>query len=340
MPPTLDPQTLRANPRFLVRELIARGVEVHQLDAVNDVLEARYGDHRELLVDIDSSLMPYAASVVASSKTVTRRLLEQAGVSVPEGECFASVDVLGVADYVRRLDGPVVVKPALGNQGELVYVGMQSVEEALLALNVIAERRGNCEVIVEREVRGAEYRVFYTKAGRYAVLHRDPAAVIGDGLHSIEALAEQESSRRMNPRINCLCPILLDDEADRCIRRAGLTRKSVPARGEKVYVRFNSNVKTGGICEDVTDQIDPSVCEIARRTLLAIPGLPYAGIDLMTEDIRRPLRPADYAVLEVNSLPGIGMHMAPGRGPSRNVAALIVDLMFPETAQQLLSQAA
>ena len=233
-----------------------------------------------------------------------------------------------------------MLKPAFGNQGELVYVGMQSPDEALLALNVIAERRGNCEVIVEREVLGAEFRVFYTRTGRYAVLHRDPAAVIGDGLHSIEQLAEQESTRRLTPRTNCLCPILLDEEADRCIRRAGLTRRSVPAKGQKVYVRFNSNVKTGGVCEDVTDQVDRSVCDIARRALHAIPGLPYAGIDLMTRDIHKPLGPADYAVLEMNSLPGIGMHMAPARGQARNVAALIVDLMFPETVQQPVSKAA
>ncbi|MCB0328042.1 MAG: hypothetical protein KDD70_00220 [Bdellovibrionales bacterium] len=324
-------ELLRANPRFLARALRERGIEVNILDIENEIIEAEFAGHRELLLDIDSSLMPFASSSIASSKSVTKLLLRRGGVSVPKGQRFLSDEVQEACAFADLLGYPVVAKPSLGVQGELVHLDLSCALDLEWALRNIQEKRGVGEVLIEEQFFGKEYRVFYTQRGDYAVLHRDPAHVIGNGLNTIRELAEVESYRRMNPRINCLCPIELDEEASRYLRIHGMTLDTVPAEDAKVYLRSSSNIKMGGVATDVTDDVHPSVLDIARRALAAVPGLPYAGIDFMTEDISAEQSERSYRVLEINSLPGIGMHINPAHGSSRDVAGMLVDLIFPET---------
>lgn len=106
---------------------------------------------------------------------------------------------------------------------------------------------------------------------------------------------------------------------------------SIPKVNEKVYLRANSNIATGGTCEDFTDKVHPSVIKICKKVLETFPGLPYAGIDFLCSDISKKQTKNSYIILEVNSIPGIKMHMYPSIGTSRNISKYIVDLMFPET---------
>ena len=332
MKETLRLNELRANQRFLATELISRGIEVTLFDRNNEILEATLGSHRELLSDIDSSIMPYTASVIAGSKSLTKRLLQRAGITTPYGYHFPSEEVAEIARYASEVIGfPVVVKPSFGVQGENVFTALESVDEVHAAVQAIVNDSGPQEILVEEFFHGHEFRVFVTARGEFAALHRDPAHVIGDGFHSIELLAQWESYRRAHPRTNCLCPIALDGESAHYLKRRGLSESSVPRLGEKVYLRGSSNVKKGGIPTDVTDYLHHSVREICGRALAAIPGLPYAGIDFMCGDIRKMQEGSSYRILEINSVPGIGIHMAPGRGRPRNVAGMIVDMIFPET---------
>jgi cyanophycin synthetase len=113
-----------------------------------------------------------------------------------------------------------------------------------------------------------------------------------------------------------------------------LSKKSLdytPKKGEKVYIRRNSNIATGGICEDFTSRVHKSVISICRTVLEAFHGLPYAGIDFMTKDITAKQDNNSYCIIEVNSVPGIQMHMTPAIGQPQNVAAHIADIIFPET---------
>ena len=41
-----------------------------------------------------------------------------------------------------------------------------------------------------------------------------------------------------------------------------------------------------------------------------------------------------YNIVEVNTVPGIHMHMKPSEGKARNVAKYMVDMIFPETKEQ------
>ena len=331
---------LRANPRFLARELQNRGIDVDVLDWENSVLEARLGRHHEILLDINGAAVPYASAVIAGDKALAKQLLARGGISVPRGARFSVLETDLVLAEAGKLGYPVVIKPVFGIQGEQVHTGLENASDAALALETVLRELGPVDILVEKQCRGREYRVFVTRSGEAAVLHRDPAHVIGDGLHTVRELAQAESERRMHPRLNCLCPIALDDEAERYLRRRGRTFESVPARRQKIYLRGSSNVKLGGVCEDMTDAVHPSAIEIAARALSCIPQLPYAGIDFVCRDITKPQSATSYVILEINAVPGIGIHINPAKGRPRNVAAMIADLLFPETAQMCLKHAA
>ena len=330
---SLDPRILemRINITYLARELDRRGAFVELLDWDHQALRVRLAGREEILCDIDSSRTPYYVAVLAGNKELAKENLRRAGISVPEGRCFRYDDRFEALEYAPALGYPVVVKPCTGTQGEQVHVGLQDVAEVMDAIEELREYCGDEPFLVERQIEGREYRILILCDGHFAVLHRDPAHVIGNGKDAIRALAEAESARRLAPPPGCLCPIALDAEAERFLKKQGLSLSSVPAAGEKVYLRGNSNLKTGGVCTDYTDRVHASAVEIAKRALAAFPGMPYAGLDFISQDITAPQTPERCSIIEVNPLPAIGPHCAPARGAPQPVAAWLANLIFPES---------
>lgn len=325
-------EQLRANSRFLIQELQGRGVELELLDYQQETYLAQYRGRTELLVDLDGSAMPYSAEASANHKWIAKRLLARAGLAVPKGERFFPNQANEAVLYAKQLGFPVVVKPCVGSGGVGVELDLDSLNEVDQALDRLFRRYVPApHFIVEEQFAGREYRVFITRSGAYASLARDPASVIGDGERSIEALVFAESYRRTHPRVSSAGAIPLDEATRRYLARHGRSLATVPARGEKVYLRKNSNVSTGATCEDVTEATHPSVIERCRRALAAVPGLPYVGVDFMTADIAAPQTDDSYRIIELNTNPGIGMHAAPSVGRGRDVAGWIADLIFPET---------
>ena len=176
--------------------------------------------------------------------------------------------------------------------------------------------------------------MFATAAGGFAVVRRDPASVIGDGVSTVRKLAEAASERRrlLKERAETsLCPIELDREAEDHLRANGIPEGflAVPAAGERVFLRHQSNLAKGGVAVDRTAAAHPGVRALAAGVLAAFRGLPCVGIDLLCADIAAPPEPGNHAVIEVNSNPGLAMHAFPGEGEPRDVTAMLVDAMFP-----------
>ncbi len=322
----IELNALHTNQRLLVKELQSRGVDVRIIDQSLELLEAEYKGHKEFLLDRDSSISPYPASVISGDKYLAKTLMKQAGFSVVEGKKFYPDEVDNALVYAQQLKFPLVVKPNFGSHGNGVHMDLDNlcqVKEATESLD--------SAFIVEEQFEGKEHRVFVDKNGNYAVLHRDPAHIIGNGEKTIEQLAKEETEKRMNPRTNCLCPIILDEAVNEFLARNGKDLNYVPKSGEKVYLRHNSNVAVGAMCEDYTDKIHPSVIQICKEVLEVFHGLSYAGIDFLTKDVTVHQTPENYRIIEVNSVPGIHMHMHPGKGKPRNVAKYLADMIFPET---------
>lgn len=326
--------SLHRNQKWLVKEFVKRGIRVTVLDSEAGIIRASYQTHDELILDRDSSIMPYAVSVLAGNKMITKNYLKSYGVSVPIGCAFNVVEVEFIKKAFRLFNNGVVIKPTFGSYGNDVYIDLHTEEEIVEALNQIKEHRGNTEILIEEYFDAPEYRVFVTKDGQYAVLNREPAYVTGNGKNTVRELIDIENAKRKDITRTAMCNLVIDEEALRFMKNYHITLNDIPKKDEKVRLRYNSNVATGGVSIDYTDMIHPSVITNCLKVFQAFPGLPYAGIDYMSKDITKEQKDHDYRIIEVNTNPGANMHMLPGYGESRNISEAIADMIFPETKKE------
>lgn len=326
---------LHTNQRLLVMEMQSRGINVDIIYKDIELIKAEYGNHIEWILDRNSSITPYSVSVICGDKYITKRILEQNNISVPIGEKFLPNEWELSVLYARKIGFPVVVKPVFGSHGDYIYMDIESEAELKYIVKNIYAKIIKVPFIIEKQFEGKEYRVFITKNGDYAVLHREPAHVIGDGEHTIFELIQIENEKRKD-RINCLCPIAIDEVTSHYMKKKNISMEDIPNKNQKVYIRHNSNVAKGGLCIDYTEKIHSSVIENCKKILNVFSGVPYLGVDYMSKDIEANQTEDMYNIVEVNTVPGVHMHMRPSHGKSRNVAKYMVDLIFPETKEKNL----
>lgn len=332
---------LHSNQKLLLAEMITRGIDVEVVDFNKEIVRASYEGHEEYLYDRDSSIVPYSMSVIAGNKWLTKKILDSKDISVLSGATFSlGVDLCVLDGLFDQVNPPVVVKPVFGSHGNDIFFNIKTKNDLHHIVQYLRNKYNErTEFLIEEQFKGKEYRIFITKNGNYAVLEREPAYVIGNDSHSIRELINLENKARLSNRDFSVCPILLDDVTEAYLKEQGVAvgSKYILAKGVKRYVRPNSNVATGGLAHDRTAEIKPTAIEIAKKVLNAFPGLPYIGIDFMTEDISKTQDADSYRILEVNTVPGLDMHFRPYKGTSRNVAKFMVDLIYPETKGKVVS---
>jgi cyanophycin synthetase len=266
------------------------------------------------------------AESIAQDKDLSKRLLHAAGVPVPLGRPVTSVD--DAATVADEIGWPVVVKPQDGNQGKGVTVNITTRAQLEAAYGAAAAIG---TVMVERYLPGSDYRLLVVGRRLVAAARRDPAHVVGDGLKSVQALVEQVNAdpRRGDGHATPLTRIKLDAIALARLAAQGLTPDSVPPRGERIVLRNNANLSTGGSATDVTDSVHPDVAARAVTAAQTV-GLHVCGVDVVAETIVKPLEDTGGGVVEVNAAPGLRMHLTPSYGKPRKVGeAIIAELYAP-----------
>ncbi|RPH64101.1 MAG: cyanophycin synthetase, partial [Burkholderiales bacterium] len=187
------------------------------------------------------------------------------------------------------------------------------------------------DVLVERFIPGHDFRALVVGGQLVAAARRDPAHVIGDGVHTVRELVEEVNldPRRGEGHATPLTRIRLDEVAVTQLAKHGYTAESIPPRGARVLLRHNANLSTGGTATDVTDDVHP---ELAARAVEAAQtvGLDIAGVDIVCENIGRPLEEQGGGIVEVNAAPGLRMHLAPSYGKGRAVGQAIISTMFAD----------
>ncbi len=264
---------------------------------------------------------------IACDKDYTKKFLESAYLPVPDGRLAKDEsELLLIAEH---LGYPLVTKPFNGNHGRNITCGIKNFEELLIGFRSAEEI--SKPVIVEKEIKGYDYRLLVIGNKFIAASLRQPASVIGDGLSTIAALIENENLNplRGNGHENVLTKISLDSVTELHLQKQGLQLHSVPAKGQQIFLRSTANLSTGGTAEDVTDIVHPSNIVLAEKVSRII-GLDICGIDVMSADITKPLAENGGAIIEVNAAPGLRMHKYPTKGEPREVGEPIVDLMFPK----------
>lgn len=300
--------------RIIVDEARRRGIRVEVEDSAAGIFQLTLGGRtlscRESLSDLTSAV----SLSRCDDKTLTRRLLARAGLSVPDQMTAESTG--DVRAFCQRYDS-VVVKPAQGEQGRGVAVDLSDTEEIDAA---IARAGAICnKVILEEYVSGQDLRIIVIGGEVVAAAIRRPPSVKGDGILTVRELVEKLSRRRANAT-NGESRIPFDEETERCVAASGLGLDDVLAPGKRVTVRKTANLHTGGTIHDVTDRLAAPLREAAEKAA-GILNMPLVGFDFIVEDETA----TDYRIIEANERPGLANH------EPQPTAERFVDLLFPET---------
>jgi cyanophycin synthetase len=222
----------------------------------------------------------------------------------------------------------VVVKPYNANHGRGISIRLTSSEQVAEAFEVAREHSRS--VIVESFITGEDHRMLVINGQLVAVAMRMPGHVVGDGLRTIEQLVEEvnRDPRRGVGHEKVLTRLLFDHQAETLLSNKGYSRETIPAAGERVFLRSTGNLSTGGTATDLTDQVHPDNIEMAVRAVKAI-GLDVGGVDFLTTDVTESYKEVGGAICEVNAAPGFRMHMAPSEGRARDVGGPVMDMLFP-----------
>lgn len=316
----------------MVKEAESRGIPWFVASA-RAMIQLGYGTHQKR---IQATLTDYSSILgveLACDKEGTKKTLRDAGVPVPRGTVIHYLDELQEA--IDEVGGyPIVIKPLDGNHGRGITININSWPEAEEAYDAASTASKTKSVIIERYYTGRDHRVLVVNGKLVAVAERVPAHVVGDGKSTIQELIEETNRdpNRGEGHDNVLTRIQVDRATLQRLERKGCTLDTVLDRSEVMYLRDTANLSTGGIAIDRTDEIHPENIWLAERVSKII-GLDICGIDVVTPDITRPLRETDGVIVEVNAAPGFRMHVCPSQGLPRNVAAPVIDMLFPSGSQ-------
>ncbi|HVX09753.1 MAG TPA: cyanophycin synthetase [Pirellulales bacterium] len=319
-------QSLRLGPstRAIADAAKARGIPVRRLNDGN-LVQLGYGKRQHRIWAAETDRTGAIAEEIAQDKDLTRMMLRMAGVPVPEGRPVANAEDAWTA--AQEIGTPVVIKPQFGNQGKNVATFLTTKEQVVAAFNTASE--GGYSVVCEKFVVGADYRLLIIGEKLVAAAKREPAQVMGDGIHTVAELIDHVNTdpRRGNDHATPLSKIRLDPVAMSVLAEQGLLPSSVPPAGTPVLIRRNGNLSTGGTAADVTELVHPEITARAIDAARTV-GLDVAGVDVLASDIGRPLEDQGGAIVEVNAGPGLRMHIEPSSGQPRPVGAAILSTMF------------
>ncbi len=310
----------------LVKEAEARDIPWMPLGA-RAMIQLGYGVHQKRIQATLSNYTGILGVELASDKEGTKQILRDAGVPVPRGTVVRYLDELKTA--IEDVGGyPIVIKPLDGNHGRGITIDINVWDDAEKAYDLAKEV--SQAVIIERFYRGTDHRVLVINGKVVAVAERIPAHVTGDGKLTVQELIDQTNldPNRGDGHENVLTNIVVDRTSLDLLQRHGYTLETVLDAGAICYLKATANLSTGGIAVDRTDDIHPENIWLAQRVAKII-GLDIAGIDVVTPDITQPIRDVDGVIVEVNAAPGFRMHVCPSQGLPRNVAAPVMDMLFP-----------
>ena len=307
----------------IVAAATERGIPHIRLNDGN-LVQLGYGARQRRIWTAETDLTSAIAENIACDKDLTKMLLQACGVPVPEGQVVASAAEAWEA--AQDIGLPVVVKPSDGNHGRGVALDLRQ-QADIEAAFALADSHGS-EVIVERCISGDEHRLLVVGGQVVAAARGESAWITGDGKSTVVQLIDSQINadpRRGTTEDHPLNRLSVEeDEVIRLdLQRQGFAPGDVPPAGRRVLVQRNGNVAI-----DCTDQVHPEVAHVVSLAARAV-GLDIAGVDLVCEDIGRPLAEQGGAIVEVNAGPGLLMHLKPAEGTPRPVGQQIVEHLFP-----------
>ena len=309
----------------IVEEAVARDIPWIRL-GTNSLVQLGYGINQMRFQATITCKTSSIAVDIACNKEQTKKMLDAASIPVANGGIC--VDEEDLDEVIGKIGYPIVLKPLDGNHGKGASINVKNREDAVAGLAYA--KKYSHRIIVEKFITGYDFRVLVIDNKLVAAAKRVPAHVKGDGKHTIQQLIEETNKdpRRGYGHENVLTQIDVDRDTTDLLEKLNYTLETIPKKGEVVYLKSTANLSTGGTSIDVTDMMHPEnifLCERISRVI----GLDVCGVDIMAENLTQPLKENGGCILEVNAAPGFRMHLAPSEGLPRNVAAPVIDMLYP-----------
>ncbi|OAB28889.1 cyanophycin synthetase [Flavobacterium fryxellicola] len=309
----------------IVEEAVSRDIPWIRL-GTNSLVQLGYGINQMRFQATITCKTSSIAVDIACNKEQTKKMLDMASIPVASGSICT--DEEGLAETIKKIGYPIVLKPLDGNHGKGASINVTNWEDAVSGL-AFAQVYGK-RVIVEKFITGFDFRILVIDNKLVAAAKRVPAHVIGNGTDAIQQLIDTTNldPRRGYGHENVLTQIDVDRDTEDLLEKLNYTLESIPRIGEIVFLKSTANLSTGGTSVDVTDMMHPENIFLAERISRVI-GLDVCGVDIMAENLTQPLKENGGVILEVNAAPGFRMHLAPSEGLPRNVAAPVIDMLYP-----------
>ncbi len=314
---------LELSTQIVIRAAQKRGIVVEVLDPTLNVIELTKGKKKEVVKQGTITRYDnYLGYELMNHKSLTKLFLLHAGISTPQGERFT--DKQEALDfYPAHCSHALVVKPSSTNYGTGVSIVRPRGDKAY-QLAVERAFKHDSTILVEEFIPGKEYRFLVIAGKVIAVLNRDPANVIGDGIHSIRELVEAKNTDPLSYKLPEKYIHLRAVEKE-ILAEAKLTPDSVPSRNRKVYLRKNSNVNDGGDPIDIPD-MPAAYKRIAIRAARTV-GANICGVDMIIKDPLKVPKANNHSIIELNWNPALYLHGYPIKGKRRDVGGAVLDFL-------------
>ena len=312
----------------ILDEAIRRNIPVTRMDN-HSLYMLGYGRSQQLFRATVMGTTSNLAVESVACKWFTKNLLNNAGISVPQGMII--YDKSELKEALDEIPFPWVIKPTDGNHGRGITANIRNREVVLKAANQAWKISDS--IILEQYVEGFDFRFLVINYQLVAVAKRSPACVRGDGKLTIRELIAKENEHpdRGSGHEKVLTKIKIDYHTKALLKDLALKLDDVLPLGKEVMLKKTANLSTGGTSTDVTDTVHPYNVFLAER-IARMFQLDVYGIDIMAKDVSQPIKDGNGAVIEVNAGPGFRMHTHPSKGKARNVAKPVIDMLFPENS--------
>ncbi|ELC8343648.1 MAG: bifunctional glutamate--cysteine ligase GshA/glutathione synthetase GshB [Clostridium perfringens] len=322
-------EDLELSTQILILDAIKRGIEFNMMDRLENFISLSDGEKVEYVKQATkTSKDSYITALIMENKLVTKDILKENNIRVPKGKDYDNIDE-AKKDFRLFKDEKIVIKPKSTNfgLGISIFPGEYSREDYDKAVEIAF--REDSSILIEEFMTGKEYRFLVIGEEVVGILHREPANVIGNGESTIEELVFEKNKDPLRGRgyKTPLEKIKLGEIEEMFLKNQGLSFKYIPKNGEKIYLRENSNISTGGDSIDFTDKIHPIYKEVALKSAKAVKAL-ICGVDMVIDNIEEEAKEKNHGIIELNFNPAIHIHCFPYKGENRKAGEKILDLLF------------
>ncbi|MDP3180828.1 MAG: bifunctional glutamate--cysteine ligase GshA/glutathione synthetase GshB, partial [Bacteroidota bacterium] len=321
-------EDMELSTQLLLREAIKRGVSFEILDRKENFVRFKKDANIQYVKQATkTSLDNYASILAMENKLVTKKILDEHGIRVPKGLEYTNTDV-AKADFLIHQDKSIVIKPNQTNFGLGITILKENTEEETYRRAVDIAFEHDTTILIEEFIAGKEFRFFVIGDEVVGILHRVPANVTGDGIRTVRDLVEQKNLDPLRGKgyRTPLEKIQLGEAEAMFLKQQNKDFSTIPASGEVVYLRENSNISTGGDSIDFTDNIPDSYKQIAVQAAKAL-NVVITGLDMIIPDVSAEATNDNYAIIELNFNPAIHIHCHPFQGKNRKLNEKLMDVL-------------